>query len=174
MTRLAGSFASLILAMLVVGCTTGNTDGDHNTLGRVCTATFTAQGSFMPGMAAPTGWAGCWPVGMWTFSVTQTASDCATAPMPLAQYQMKGDQVLDMNGDPNYAMSYVTDPSAHSIVKVSEGGAASQCEGELDLYSEDGKAVFYWKPVINSGNSIGGSGEFTLYTSDQWTGLLGG
>src|SRR5262249_33555459 len=142
MTRIAGSFASMIVAAFAVGCTTGGSQGDMNTLGRVCTATFNVQGTFAPGAAAPTGWDGCWPVGMWSFSATQTASDCASAPTVLAQYQMKGDQVTDMNGDPNYAMTYVGDPSAHSITKVSEGGQSGQCEGELDLYSDDGKNVF--------------------------------
>ena len=164
----------MIVGTLAVGCTTGGSTDDKNTLGRVCTATFTTSGSFMPGSVAPTGWSGCWPVGMWTFSASQTASDCASVPMLLSQYQMKGDQVADMNGDPNYAMSYVTDPAAHFIAKVSEGGANSQCEGELDLYSADGKSVFYWKPVTNPDNTISGDGEYTLYTTDQWSGLLGG
>ena len=174
MTRMAGICVSITMGLFAVGCTTGDSMGDNNTLGRVCTATFTASGTFMPGAAAPTGWSECWPVGMWTFSMTQTASDCSTAPAILPSYQMRGDQITDMNGDPNYQMAYVTDPTTNNIAKVTKGGGTGQCEGELDLYSADGNGVFYWKPYTNADNTITGDGEYTLYTNDQWTGLQGG
>src|SRR5689334_22518776 len=98
MMRLAGAFAISILA---VGCGVGDpndTGGDMNTLGRQCTATFSTHGTFAPDTANPKPLdpetmmpsAGCWPVGVWTFSATMDANDCSPAPTLLAQYQFKG------------------------------------------------------------------------------------
>jgi hypothetical protein len=169
MMRLAGISAFFLLA---TGCGVGD-DGGMNTNpnpnGRVCGATLTTSGSFVPDTASPppTDYQGCWPVGMWTFTVSVAMNDCAAAPQPLSQYQIKGTTTLDQNGDPEPQMSYVTDPNARVIVKYSEGGSGL-CEGELDLYSTDGTKVWLLKPELNADNSITGDGEYAEYTTDQF------
>ena len=67
------------------------------------------------------------------------------------------------------SFTYTTDPNAHSIVKVSAAGNA-MCEGELSLYSADGKQVWNLKPWLNADNTITGEGEYDLYGTDQWIG----
>lgn len=176
MMRLAGAFAISILA---VGCGVGDpsTDPgpDMNPLGRQCTATFMTHGSFVPDTANPkpvdpeTGVAnaGCWPIGVWTFTATIDQNDCTPAPTTLTQYQFKGTITLNEDGDPIQAFSYMTDPSARNIVKVSEGGSGL-CEGEVDLYNADGTQVFTFKPALNADNTIAGDGEFGIFSSNQW------
>jgi hypothetical protein len=162
--RLAGA----LFFILLLGCTNGDTPPMPN--GRLCGSTLSANGMFTPDPAAtpPTGSTGCWPAGMWTFSVSIVMNDCSPAPTLLSQYQFKGTQTLDMNGDPVVnTFTYVTDPSARTIVKVSEGGSGL-CEGELDIYSADGKTVFSLKPELNADNTITGDGEYGVYSSDQW------
>src|SRR5258706_361572 len=82
--------------------------------------------------------------------------DCAVPPTLLAQYQFSGHQMINMDGDIVPLFTYDTDPSSmRTIVKVSEGGSGL-CEGELDLYSMDGKSVFSLKPELNADNTITG------------------
>ena len=45
------------------------------------------------------------------------------------------------------------------------------CEGELSIFSPDGKQIWDLKPWLNVDNTIVGDGEYSLYGSDQWTGL---
>jgi hypothetical protein len=141
--------------------------GDMNTLGRICTAQYTTAGTFAQSMAPPTGYTGCWPIGMWTFHASQTMTDCDAPPTVLAMYQFKAEIIIDGNGDEQQQFTYVTDPSVHNQLKVSQGGAGL-CEGEVNLYSADGKQVFLFKPELNADNSITGDGEYTLYDKDQW------
>jgi hypothetical protein len=170
MMRLAGAFAISILA---VGCGVGdpNEGGiDMNPNGRVCTTTFTTHGTFAPDTANPRpadGGSGCWPIGVWTFSANVDTNDCSPAPQVLNQYQFKGTVTLNMDGDPEQAFSYMTDASARSIVKVSQGGSGL-CEGEVQLFSTDGLKVFLFKPALNADNSIAGDGEYGEFTSNQW------
>ena len=151
--------------VFVIGCTTGDTSPPPN--GRLCATTLSVTGSFMAGTAAPTGWTGCWPVGTWTFAAAQVETDCGTPGVLLPQYQIRGDDVPDENGDPDYKMTYVTDPTVMNICKVSEGGSGL-CEGELDLYSADGKQVWLLKPELNADNTVTGDGEYSDYNSNQW------
>ena len=135
MMRLAGISAFFILA---AGCGVGDDGGTNpnpNPNGRVCGAVLATSGSFTPDAAnpPPTDYEGCWPVGMWTFTVAVSMNDCSAAPTPLAQYQMKGIVMPDQNGDPLPEMTYVTAPGPRVIAKYSEGGSGL-CEGELDLY----------------------------------------
>ena len=161
MMRLLG-VCSIVFA---AACTTGDVPPPPN--GRICSTTYTVSGSFVPGTAPPMNWTGCWPVGTWTFAAAQADNDCGTPGMVLPQYQILGVQVLDENGDPNYSMSYLTDPTVMNICKVSEGGSGL-CEGELDLYSTDGTQVMLLKPELNADNTVTGDGEYSLYGSDQW------
>lgn len=169
MMRLAGISAFFILA---AGCGVGDDGGTNpnpNPNGRVCGAVLATSGSFTPDAAnpPPTDYEGCWPVGMWTFTVAVSMNDCSAAPTPLAQYQMKGIVMPDQNGDPLPEMTYVTAPGPRVIAKYSEGGSGL-CEGELDLYSDDGTKVWLLKPELNADNTITGDGEYGEFTTDQF------
>jgi hypothetical protein len=165
--RLAGISALFILA---TGCGVGD-DGstmpDPN--GRQCTATLTTHGTFAPDTAnaAPMGWATCWPVGTWTFTASVGTTDCSPAPTPAAQYVMKGIVEPDQNGDPAPVMTFVGDASMRPIAKYSDGGSGL-CEGELDLYSTDGKTAWLLKPELNADNSLTGDGEYGVFSTDQY------
>jgi hypothetical protein len=166
-----GACASVsLVGLFAVGCTTGDTSMPPNPNGRVCTTTLTAAGSFAPTVSTPppTGWVGCWPAGTWTFQMAVVMNDCTPAPTPLAQYQFIGIQELDANGDPIVdKFNYLTDPTVNYIAKVSQEGAGL-CEGELDLYSADGKQVWTLKPVLQADNTLIGDGEFGIFDTNQW------
>ncbi|MEO6773973.1 MAG: hypothetical protein ABI467_13310 [Kofleriaceae bacterium] len=166
--------SALFLVPVVCGCKSGDTPGgaDASTANdRVCDATLTTMGSFVPDPAAtpPADSTGCWPAGTWTFTAAVTQNDCTTAPVPESQYQFKGVQTADMNGDPIVdTFTYLNDPTnPRVIVKVSEGGSGL-CEGELTIYSTDGTKVWLLKPELNADNTITGDGEYGEFTSDQW------
>jgi hypothetical protein len=151
----------------------GGSGSDGNTLDRVCTAQLAITGTFTPGQAAPlnpdgTTYVGCWPIGTWKFSATVSMNTCATAPTMLPEYAFVGSVTTDpQTGDPLQNFMYTTDPSAHTIVHVSEASNA-QCEGEVDVYSTDGKQIWNMKPWLATG-TITGEGEYSLYNSNQWT-----
>jgi hypothetical protein len=63
----------------------------------------------------------------------------------------------------------MTDPNARSRVKVSQGGDGL-CEGELNLFSTDGKEVLILKPELYADLHLGGEGELQIFKSDQWLG----
>jgi len=167
MMRLAGAFALFLAA---TGCGVGD-DGtmmpDPN--GRQCNSTLTVTGSFTPDTTqpAPTDWATCWPVGMWTFTAQVAMNNCSPAPTLMAQYQMKGTTMPDMNGDPMPVMQFVGDQSLRPIAHYSDGGSGL-CEGELDLYSADGKTVWLLKPELNADNSLTGDGEYGVFDTSQY------
>ena len=52
-------------------------------------------------------------------------------------------------------------------MKVSQGGAGL-CEGELQIFSADGKTVWLLKPSLYADNSILGDGEFAIFAENQW------
>ena len=156
------------LLIIATGCTTGDAPVEPN--GRLCGTSLSANGTFTPDPAAmpnPDG-TGCWPYGAWKFTMSIVQNDCSAAPTLLAQYQFSGHQMINMDGDIVPMYTYDTDPaSTRTIVKVSEGGSGL-CEGEIDLYSTDGKKVFVLKPELNADNTITGDGEYTEFGSDQW------
>lgn len=173
-----GILSALLLAACGVGEDPnggGGSGSDNNTLDRICTADLTITGTFAPGQAAPTNpdgstYVGCWPIGKWTFSVTVANNNCGTAPTPLPSYSFQGTVTTDpQTGDPLQNFMYLTDPSAHTIVHVSEA-SNSQCEGEVDVYSADGTQVWNMKPWLDTTHAITGQGEFAMYGSDQWKG----
>lgn len=166
--RIAGISALFLLA---TGCGVGD-DGsmmpDPN--GRQCTAQLTTTGTFVADTAnpPPMGWVTCWPVGTWTFTAKVGTTDCAPAPTPAAQYVMKGSVQPDQNGDPQPVMSFMGDASLRPIAKYSDGGSGL-CEGELDLYSTDGKTVWLLKPELNTDNAtLSGDGEYGVFATDQY------
>ena len=69
-------------------------------------------------------------------------NDCmAMPPALLPQYQMRVDYSLNADGDPiqTSTLHHATRASRHTV-KVSQGGAGL-CEGELQIFSADGKVV---------------------------------
>jgi hypothetical protein len=196
MRRIAGALVSMIG---VVACTTGDdaNSKNPNPQGRVCGATMTVSGNFVadPSAPAPTGYAGCWPAGMWTFSAAVAMNDCSSQPMLAQSYAFQGIEEFSCTLDPMQRCSVDADcaptssgtcdptqpivdkfklvtpdpTSIRSIVKVSELGNA-MCEGEVDLYSNDGTQVWEFRPDLQqmvSGN-LTGQGEFTIFTTDQY------
>lgn len=172
MKRLVGV---LSVVMFAAACGVGDPDDgstldpDPNPLGRQCTTVFSTSGSFAPNAAspAPTGSSGCWPIGVWTFTAKIESNDCSPAPALSAQYQFRGEVTTNEDGDPVQSFKYMTDPAARHIVKVSQGGSGL-CEGELSIYSADGKSVFLFKPALNADNTIAGDGEFGVFGDNQW------
>jgi hypothetical protein len=144
-------------------------------LGRVCTQTLKHSGSFVQSKAPPpkedgTPYTGCWPIGTWTFTAAvEGPGDCDNTPSLLPQYQFKVDEMLDADGIPYQVNTYMTDPTVRHRVKVSQGGAGL-CEGELNLFSADGKEVWILKPSMYADLHLEGEGEYQLYGSDQWLG----
>ena len=176
MLRMAG-VGSLLLAMGCVVSTDADTkppvESPPDLLGRICTAQLKVTGNFVQSKAPPlhedgTPYTGCWPIGTWTFSATLEMNGCSTAPQLLNQYQFKVDEMLDPT-DGNYYQvnTYMTDPTVRHRVKVSQGGDGL-CEGELDLFSSDGKQVWILKPELYADNHLGGDGEWAMYHEDQW------
>jgi hypothetical protein len=178
MMRIAGVSALL----LATGCLVESSGEDltpTDLLGRICTVDLAITGNFVQSKAPPphedgTPYTGCWPIGTWTFSATIGQGDCKTqAPQLLAQYQFKVEEMLDQDGIPYQVNTYMTDPTVRNRVKVSQGGAGL-CEGELNLFSVDGKEVTILKPGLYADLRLEGSGEFQVYGSDQWIGDAGG
>ena len=163
--------AGLLSIVLFGACGVGE-DPVPNPTDRQCSATMNVTGSFVQGVAPPlnndgTAYEGCWPVGTWTFAATIDQNDCSPAPVVLPSYSFKGTLVQDVDtGDMLQHFDYLTDPSAHSIIRVTAAGNKA-CEGELSLYSTDGKQVWILKPWLNPDNTIVGDGEFAMYTNSQ-------
>ncbi|HEY5949454.1 MAG TPA: hypothetical protein VIV40_28360 [Kofleriaceae bacterium] len=174
MLRIAGVCA---LVLGTTGCLVESDPGPvmgTDMLGRVCTTELAVTGSFVQSKAPPvhedgTPYTGCWPIGTWTFTASTGMGDCTTQPTLLAQYQFKVDEMLDADGLPYQVNTYMTDPAARNRVKVSQGGDGL-CEGELNLFSADGKEVWILKPELYADNHLGGNGEYQLFKSDQWIG----
>ena len=175
MLRIAG-VSALILAS---GCLVESSGEDltpTDMLGRLCTTEIAVTGSFVQSKAPPpnedgTAYTGCWPIGTWTISATYATGDCSDTQKPalLPQYQFKGEELIDADGINYQEFTYMTDPSVHHRVKVSQGGDGL-CEGELNLFSADGKQVTILKPEMYSDLHLGGTGELQVYGKDQWLG----
>ena len=184
----AGILSICLLSGLLGACVTGDDPGagggggggggggsgsDNNTLDRICTAQLAITGTFTAGQAAPlnpdgTAYVGCWPIGTWKFSATVGTDTCSTPPTMLPSYSFVGTVTTDpQTGDPLQNFMYTTDSTSHVIVHVSEASNA-QCEGEVDVYSADGKQLWNMKPWLNTDKTITGEGEYALYGSDQW------
>ncbi len=174
MKRLAGAFALTVLATACgVGDPGTGDDGPgsgSNATGRVCGAVLSTTGTFAPDTAhpQPVENMGCWPYGTWTFTAKVEMNDCQKQPPTLLpQYQMRVDYSLNADGDPVQSYTFTTDPSARHLVKVSQGGAGL-CEGELQIFSADGKTVYLLKPELYGDGSLLGDGEYGVFNDDQW------
>lgn len=161
------------LLLALVACTSGDAP-QTNTIGRQCSAMLTLAGSFVQTSARPVGSdgmpiTGCWPIGTWTFSATLGENDCSDTPVLLPKYVFTGTEGSDSDGDYTESFAYTTDPSAMTIVKVTEAGNGL-CEGELDIFSSNGLDEWDFSPFLNPDNSIDGQGLYSEYTTDQWVG----
>ena len=166
--------AALFLALAAsTGCALdeipgGGSGSDRNqALDIQCNATFKTSGSFVLGAPQPDDVGGCWPIGTWTFTATVDSNECATPPTLLPQYQFKVERLTDASGDPLDSYTFVTEPDVHHRLKVSSGGGGL-CEGGLEIFSDDGKQYWNFKPALEADKSIDGFGEYALYNSDQW------
>jgi hypothetical protein len=162
------ALAALVVASAAAGCVSDPPTTSSNPNGIVCTATAKVTGSFTLGQPQPADVFGCWPIGTWTFTATVDSNMCAAAPTVLSQYQFKGVETTDTNGDPLQTFTYLTDPATHNHVKVSEIGG-SRCQAGVELYSPDGTQYWNFKPTLQADKAtVDGFGEFTLYQVDQW------
>jgi hypothetical protein len=186
--------AICFLGSAAAACETGNgasvdaarpppSEAGNTQLGIICSTFYSSAGTFAPntGDPPPTGFSGCWPIGVWTFSLTMVApsagsgSACAgsNVPTPLTQYEFTGTTTTDQDGDPEEVFTYnpqPDDPNVNNTIKVTEGGSGL-CQGDVSLYDTTGTKVWTLSPELNADNSITGTGtEYDLYGTDQWGG----
>jgi len=137
---------------------------------------------------------GCWPVGTWNFTLSLDPSDelvedftgdlkpdrCGAVSGTLAasfdaSYSFVVTRTPDVEQDyvDSYALTGAVASSGKTLwndklvyrIKVSEGGGR-ECEGGVELYSQDTKS--YWNLHPNQGGTtIDGSGTFYLYEEAQ-------
>ncbi len=152
----------------VVGCGVGGIQGSGGGNELACAAPVSITGSFSMEAAQPNEISGCWPIGTWSFSITVGDGDCGDVPAPLATYAVRFERDLSANQpDYEWISTYLTDPSDTSAhVSVTSGGGGL-CEGNIQIYSADGRAVWNLHPALQADGSITGQGEFMRYTSDQ-------
>ncbi len=175
MLRIAGVCALVLASGCLVQSDPGPGGGTTDMLGRLCTVELATTGTFAQSKAPPvhedgTPYTGCWPIGTWTFSATLGDGDCSAQPALLPEYKFMAEEMFDTDGNPYQVYTYMTDPSVRNRVKVSQGGDGL-CEGEVNLFSADGKEVWILKPELYADGHLGGNGEYQLYDSDQWLGL---
>ena len=145
----------------------GGPDSQVNPVGVLCMATFKVSGTYVQSEAQPTEVTGCWPVGSWTFNATMDTNMCQTAPSVLPSYQFTVGETMDVDGNYDYTYQFNTDPTAHTIMKVS-GDGGGLCQGGFEIFSPDGKQIWNMKPSLETGNVLDGFGEYALYDADQW------
>ncbi len=174
MVRTFGAF--VVLSSLVVGaCGVGeeaaDTDDRDEKLGIICNATFTTAGTFTPAapMRPATVPTGCWPVGTWTFTAKLDDNECAKAPSVLPQYSFKVDRAVnpDPAKDIGYEESYTYLGDQASLYRLLVSESGSGCEGNLELYSADGKEYWNLKPLLEDNGTIGGFAEYAMFGSNQ-------
>ena len=179
------------ISLLLIGaCGVGDDGGPTGpTDPRLCNTEFNLTGTYAVGMAPPDlvnndtqqppadgvpDIQGCWPTGMWTFTAAVTTNDtmtpdCSPAPNVPQQVQFRVDFVSDPN-DPTYTYTLLAPTGfKKTIVKISQGGGGL-CEGQVELYSEDGKETFNFHPILNVFNQNGplaGQGEFARFNVSQ-------
>ena len=133
----------------------------------ICSTQFAVTGSAVL-ETKPAEIGGCWPVGTWTFTLTQTGNSCATAPTPLAQYQMKVERDLAApEPDHTYNYTFLTDPTDMTVQLGSSSGGGGLCEGEILIYADAGKSVWNLHPALQADNTLTGLGDYEQHTTDQ-------
>jgi len=133
----------------------------------VCSTQFTIAGSAVL-ETKPAEIGGCWPVGTWTFTLTQTANSCATAPTPLAQYQMKVERDLAApEPDHTYNYTFLTDPTDMTVELGTTSGGGGLCEGEILIFADGGNTVWNLHPALQADNTLNGLGDYEQHTTNQ-------
>ena len=186
-----GAFVLLVSGLSLAACGVGNdTTPPHDPDPRLCAASGTTTGTWTQILANPDlngdgvpDALGCWDDGTWSFSATVATSNCTTAPVLLSNYQFKSTHTIDPAGctpgptttcELSLEMySYVNDPNTHNHTKTSN--TAGGCEGQLELFSADGKTVWNFRPLIASYSAdhttgtLTGQWEYAEFADDQWT-----
>ncbi len=149
---------------------------------RICSATLALTGTFQMSstvpdlvtngtdMGPPDGmpdFTGCWPTGVWTFTAAVGENNCATPPVPEAQYRFTGTYTLDsMMEGPKYDFALNTPALTENYrLKVSSGGGGL-CEGVIEIYQEGATKAWILHPALNTFNASGpltGEGEYAEY-----------
>jgi hypothetical protein len=139
---------------------------------------------------------GCWPVGTWTFTASLDPTDtyvrditgdmkpdrcgqvAKTAPATVdASYSFVVNRTQDPNGTDwvdSVTLTGAAPSGAHTVwndkvlykLSITEGGGLD-CEGNLELYSSDGKSYWNLHPMQADGQPLSGFGDFTLYTDSR-------
>ena len=159
-------FACTSIVALAAGCDPGSVGDGQDEL--QCSAQMTITGSFAVGTPKPAEISGCWPIGTWTFAMTVDDHNCAAAPTPLAEYQIRVDRDL-ASEDPDYTWlyTYVTDPNDQDVhIGVTSGGGGL-CEAEVILYADSGKTVWNLHPALQADNTLTGLGDYEQHTQNQ-------
>ena len=180
---MTGNRILLASALTFGACTSGDSMG-MVTEGITCSTALTITGgTFMaatpacPYLQTGSTQCECWPVGTWTFTVavdtTNPTNDCPS-PQLDPSYGFNVTTTTDAEtGDlvPSYALIDPNNTYPDSLVKTSDNGT---CQGEVDLYSPDGKTVWEFNPAaaaqpdVGASTTLSGVGQYRVYNSDQW------
>jgi hypothetical protein len=178
-------YSALASLLLLGACGVGDDGPPSTPEPRICQAHFTIDGQFALGMPSPdkvnndTGdppgdgmpdIMGCWPVGTWTFSVTQTDNDCAKPPAPLAQYKLTVGFIDDpVEPGYSYTLNEPNPAQTKSRAGVSSGGGGL-CVATIELFSEDGKQTWNLQlalDVFNTSGPLTGLAEYAEWNESQ-------
>jgi hypothetical protein len=161
-------FSTVVMLAVVVaaGCSTLELEQNerHRALGIICERAVTLTGSIDPGAPAPLDApGGCWGDGTWSFKAQVTEEGCGFAPTLEEEYKLS----LSHDGELNQLLVYENDPdNADVVLRVSADGAGV-CEGQVTLFSPDGKTVWNLKPHLFADGHIEGQGHIAVYREDQ-------
>ncbi|MBA3540667.1 MAG: hypothetical protein H0T79_13735 [Deltaproteobacteria bacterium] len=184
----AGVSAAVILISLTA-CGVGDdagTEPDPN--GRLCASSFKLSGAVTNRPPIPDNdgdgqpdIGGCWPSGLWTFTATADGGDCSPAPEPLAKYEVNAEYKClpagkdcgptatdETRGEYAFEITYRTDTTIRTHIKIGSGGGGL-CEGIFELFDTSGKEVWNLHPTLQADNTLGGTGEFSRFSTDQWS-----
>jgi hypothetical protein len=149
-----------------------------------CESTLTIQGTWSATAPLRDGsTAGCWPVGMWTFTAAVAANpevpddkrcEGENAPQFGTSY---GLQVVRTDGGDGWTDSYayqgnreIHEPYRYKVTEIGGG----ECQAAIELYDETGQKSWNLKPVLSpTGTTLTGAGEFRVYEYDQLAGYDG-
>jgi hypothetical protein len=172
MKKIVGILVSTITALGLAACDTGSAGDDVQGDDAVddeitCDAALSITGTFVESVPIPVGRTGCWPVGTWTFNSTVVSNDCSPAPTPAQQQFTVERDLAAEQPDYTFIYTYVTDPSdtTHRLSVSGDGGGL--CEGQLELFSDDGLSVWNLHPTLQLGGVLDGQGTFEVHTRDQ-------
>jgi len=172
MRTIAGILGSCIFALGLAACDTGSAGDDVQGDDAVddeitCEAMLSITGTFAESTPIPVGRTGCWPVGTWTFNSTVVSNDCSPSPTPgQQQFRVDRDTTAEQP-DYTFIYTYLTDPTdtTHRLSVAGDGGGI--CEGQLEVYNDDGLEIWNLHPTMQLGGVLDGQGTFEVHTVDQ-------